>query len=197
MDETDQGQQLDPAILRLARFKGRQLAGKYGFARHEDEDIQQELLLDYLQRSRSFDSHRCSHQTFTRLVVNNRRGRLIEAQKARCRDYRLCRISLDQPFDPPGGPHSPRLDQILVIIARPCGWRSLESQLNLRVDVERILIRLPAGLMKVCRLLMAGDSAVDVAAMVGVSRATLYRRLEHVRAAFVKAGFGGASTEST
>jgi DNA-directed RNA polymerase specialized sigma24 family protein len=191
MDETEHQQQVDPAILRLARFKGHQLAGKFGFARHDDEDIQQDLLLDYLRRSRSFESHRCSRRTFGQRVINNRVATLIEAQKAACRDHRVQRISLDQSPDDQTDSNLPRLDQILFRVAKPCSQRSADSQLNLRLDVERILIRLPSALVSICRLVMACDSAMDVAATAGISRATLYRRLGQVRAAFAEAGLGG------
>ncbi len=195
MDERDHGQQVDPAILRLARLKGRQLAGKYGFARYDEEDIQQDLLLDYLQRASSFDPHRCNRRTFARRVFDNRVATIIEAQKAACRDYRRRRISLDQSPDRLDGPQSPRLDQVLLTVNGACGSQSLAARLNRKLDVERTLIRLPVVLLRVCRLLMAGDTAAVVADTAGTSRATVYRRLELVRAAFVKAGFGGAPTE--
>jgi hypothetical protein len=93
---------------------------------------------------------------------------------------------LDQPRDQQEIRHSPGLDPIPSVISR----RSEEAKLNLRLDVERILIRLPAGRVKLCRLLMAGGSAVDVATVVGISRATLYRRLQEIRMAFVEARWG-------
>ena len=99
VDEQGFQPQIDPDILQLTRIKSRRLAGRYGFARHDVEDIQQELLLDYLQRSSSFDAHRCTRRTFALLVINNRIATLIEAKQAACRDYRACRISLDQPRD--------------------------------------------------------------------------------------------------
>jgi DNA-directed RNA polymerase specialized sigma24 family protein len=180
VDEKRDDQQVDPAIVQFARFKGRQLAGRYGFPRHDAEDIQQELLLDYLQRSKSFDSHRCNRRSFARLVVNHRVATLLKAQKAACRDPRVCRSSLDESA---GGPSLAQRGEILRDL------RSVESNLNLRLDVERILRCLPAALMSICRLLMVCDSAVDAASRAGISRATLYRRLQEVRRAFAEAGW--------
>jgi DNA-directed RNA polymerase specialized sigma24 family protein len=185
MDERED-QQIDPAVLRLARFKGRQLAGKYGFAGDDAEDIQQELLLDYLKRSLSFDAHRCNRRTFARLVFDHHAAALIEAQTAGCRDHRLCRISLDQV----AGQHQSRgPEQVEWRVGKPCERRFSESRFNTKLDVERTLIRLPAVLASICRLLMVCDSAVEVAAKAGISRATLYRRVHQARNAFIEAGW--------
>ncbi len=189
MDESNHQQLLDPTIFRLTRFKARQLAGRFGFAYHDVEDIQQDLLLDFLCRSRRFDSHRCSRRTFARFVVNNRVAALVQARKAACRDHRVDRLSLDHPIGQQDGSGFPSFSG--ADIANQRRWMSLESQLNLRLDVAGVLIRLPAALVDVCRLLMVSDSATDAAAKAGISRATFYRRIAKVRTAFAEAGLGG------
>jgi DNA-directed RNA polymerase specialized sigma24 family protein len=180
VDEKRDSQQLDPAIVQFARFKARQLAGKYGFARHDAEDIQQDLLLDYLRRSRSFDSHRCSRRTFGRLVIDNHIAAIIAGQRAACRDHRICPFSFDHRDE---DLVQPQLGEILR------DQRLAESLLNLQLDVDRMLLQLPAALIRICRLLMVCDSAVDAAARAGISRATLYRRLQEIRRSFVEAGW--------
>jgi RNA polymerase sigma factor (sigma-70 family) len=187
VDEQVFPQQIDPEIMRLTRFKSRQLAGRYGFLRHDAEDIQQDLLLDYLKRSRSFDAHRCSRRTFARLVVNNRIATILEARKAACRDHRVCRLSLNEPVD---ADDSPELAEILAVVIDSCRGRgrSFEAMLNLRLDVKRALARLPTAQAHLCRLLMVCDTCAEAAARAGMSRATLYRRIHAVQAAFRDAG---------
>ena len=189
MDEQHIGHQIDPALLRLTSFKSRHLAGKYGFARHDVEDIEQDLLLDYLQRSRSFDPHRCNHRTFARLVINNRIATVIEAKQAACRDHRACRISLDQPQDHLG--QNPLEVGALPGLARSSRGCRVDASLNLRLDVQRVLSRLPAALAHLCRLLMDCETCAEAAARAGISRATLYRRLARIRSAFVEAELAG------
>jgi DNA-directed RNA polymerase specialized sigma24 family protein len=186
MDEREHQQQIAPEILRLVCFKSVQLAGKYGFAFHDAEDIQQELLLDYFQRSRHFNAHRCSRRGFARLVVNHRVAALIEAQRAVCRDYRATRSSIDQALSD----SSPQADRTQLEIAPSA--KTEEAQMNLRLDVERTLSRLPAGLLYICRLVMVCDSMAQVATRAGMSRATLYRRLQEVRAVFVESDLGSS-----
>lgn len=187
MDEQGLKQQIDPGILHYARIKSRQLAGRFGFERYERDDIEQELLLDYLKRSRSFDADRCSPRTFASRIINNRIATILEARKAKCRDYRVQRVYLSSQFDP----SSPELGSMLATV----GWqanRSLpEDRLNLRLDLERTLTALPAALVSLCRLLVICDSAVEAAALAGMSRATLYRQLRSLRIALSEAGLGG------
>ncbi|MDP8988615.1 MAG: hypothetical protein M3N41_00855 [Acidobacteriota bacterium] len=194
MDEHYFEPQIDPAVLRLTRFKSRRLAGNYGFARHDAEDIQQELLVDSLQRSKSFDAHRCTGRTFAQLVVNNRIATIIEGQQAACRDYRACRISLDQPRDHLGRNPS-EVGDALAGIAAPFGGRLFEESLNLRLDVQLVLGRLPAALAYLCRLLMDCDTCAEAAARAEISRATLYRQIAKIRAVFVKEGLRARSGE--
>jgi RNA polymerase sigma-70 factor (ECF subfamily) len=184
VDEQGFQQQIDPDILQLTRVKSRQLVGSYGFDRCDAEDLQQELLLDFLTRSRSFDARRCSPRTFATRVVNNRIATILEARKAKCRDYHAPRVYLSSQFDP----SSPELVSSLATLGWQGGGSLPEDRMNLQLDVEQILTRLPAALVSLCRLLIACDSAVEAAAMAGMSRATLYRNIGRLRGVLAGAG---------
>jgi hypothetical protein len=185
VDEREFPQQIDPEIMRLTRFKSRQLAGRYGFLRYDAEDIQHDLLLDYLQRSKSFDSHRCSRRTFAQRIVNNRIATILEARKAACRDYRVRRLSLNERVD---ADDSPEVAEILAAVIDLSNGCPFEAMLNLRLDVERALARLPAAQAHLCRLLMVCDTCAEAAARAGMSRATLYRNIGRARAVFAQVG---------
>ena len=186
MDEQDVDQQINPDILRLTRIKSRQLAGRYGFASYDAEDIQQDLLLDYLKRAHSFNANRCNRKSFARLIICNRVSTLIEEQYAGCRDYRAPLVSIDQ-FG----------DAIHPQVSDPTG-RLFAERLTLRLDIERTLTRLPSRLVSLCHLLMVCETISAAAAKAGISRATFYRQIHQVRAEFARAGLGetfvGAST---
>jgi RNA polymerase sigma-70 factor (ECF subfamily) len=182
MVEQDFQHQIDSGIWRLIRIKSRQLAGKYGFATYDVEDIQQDLLLDYLKRSPSFNAHRCSRMGYARMIVRNRISTLVDERRAGCRDYRMCQVSLDQRLD------SQSLNSVHSWLAEPNTGNIFEGILTLRLDVEGILVRLPGSLAGLCRLLMVCETSSEVASRAGISRATLYREIQKLRAVFAQAG---------
>ncbi len=58
----------------------------------------------------------------------------------------------------------------------------------LRSDVDRAVDGLPRELADVARLLAAGESVVDIAKQLQVSRATVHRRIVQLRQIFRRAG---------
>lgn len=179
MDEHHFPSEIDPEVIRLTCFKGQQLARKYGFAAYDAEDIQQDLLLDYMRRSRSYDPYRSSRRTFTRLVVNNCVATVVEARKAARRGYGARRLSLNERLDR-RDLNSPELIEGL---SDPYTL-SIEARLNLALDVDRLLGRLPATLANLCHSIMVSDTCAEAAANVGISRATFYRKMRRVRNEF-------------
>ncbi len=81
----------------LIRSKARTLIGKAGFTSADCEDIEQELALDLLVRLENYDPRKSKRSTFMARVVEHRIATLLEERRAACRDWRLCRESLDDP----------------------------------------------------------------------------------------------------
>ena len=81
----------------LIRSKARTLIGKAGFTSADCEDIEQELALDLLVRLENYDPKKSKRSTFMARVVEHRIATLLEERHAACRDWRLCRESLDDP----------------------------------------------------------------------------------------------------
>ncbi len=104
---------------------------------------------------------------------------IISAQKAQRRDYRLCeslRVRRDNPESRPGhrSCDSGKCDYPMLGIGHS---ESPEWNLLLKCDVERTMAILSPELRDVCRLLMVTDGIASVAALAGISRAALYRRI--------------------
>jgi DNA-directed RNA polymerase specialized sigma24 family protein len=59
-------------------------------------------------------------------------------------------------------------------------WTRIESQ-DLRVDLARVLEKLPAELAKIAHILFDGESVGDAARKLGISRAAAYRHLNQLR----------------
>lgn len=172
--------------FRFIRFKAGQVAGRYGFARHELGDIQHTLLVHCLEQTGKFDSQRSSPDRFIRVLVERHIATLITSQKRQCRDYRL-RQSLNGPHEnrqsvPARSTRIPNSSSAIEV-----GRSELpEWRLLLKCDVERALALLPPHLKQVCRMLMITDGIASVATTTGISRATLYRHIAEIRAFFIQ-----------
>lgn len=167
--------------LKLIRCKASQLAGRYGFSHDEFEDIQQSLIVDFLERSPLFVERRASQRGFARAIVNHCVATLIESKKAQRRGYGICHVSLSFPLDA-SSTHS---SIVTEMIADPSQLSA--SGLQLRVDVAKTLATLPSELRQICLQLMMAGHMGDLAALIGVSRATLHRRVRTIRAFFQEA----------
>jgi DNA-directed RNA polymerase specialized sigma24 family protein len=182
--DDDFEQILNDQILSFIRRKAKQLAGKYGFRRDACKDIEQSLILECLQRARRFDARRGRPDHFARHLVKHAVAKLIESQRSRRRGFgfRLCSLDARLGDD----------DQVsrAGLIATDGysmtqGWRpAFEQGMLQRLDVVRAIATLPPDLRRICHLLMVLDHAGQVGSVVGISRATLYRRLQEIRAAF-------------
>jgi RNA polymerase sigma factor (sigma-70 family) len=177
----------DTATRRFVRTKARQLAGKYGFRTDEIEDIQQSLILECIERLPHFDPQRGSRARFLRGVANHAIANLIESRRARCRGYWVRHGSLSAVSDS----ESPNARALVEVISNDAyrtrlgiGSRPFDQTLHFELDIARAIDALPADLGRICRLVMALDGLAQVASAIGVSRATLHRRVLVIRAAF-------------
>jgi len=171
----DLEQQLNTNIRKFIRRKASQLAGKYGFHSDETDDIEQSLLLYYLQGVRRFDSRRGSIDHFGRYIVKHGVAKLIQSQRATRRGFgaRLCSLSTSH-----ADSASPHLTDLISenrrVIQHGCAWLNFEEHAVLRLDVAKTIEALPAHLRGICGLLMVVDRVAQVATLRGISPATLY-----------------------
>lgn len=186
---------MDPWVLRVVRTKAASLIGTYGFTSADRDDIRQELLLDYIVRFRKFNPAKSSRRTFLHRVVRHRVATLVDARRAACRDYRLCQGSLDSS---PGVAWS---NPIPIGETEPIangedltGRRARSSWvlMELEVDVSKVIATLPLELAAVAVALKSAG-VVEAARRLGLSRATVYRRITQIRELFEMAGLRGYS----
>jgi DNA-directed RNA polymerase specialized sigma24 family protein len=90
---------IDEYAVRIIKYKARQLVGRVGFTESDREDLEQEMLMDLLQRLPKYNPDRAQRNTFIARVVEHKIATIIEARKAGLRDYRLCRCSLNDQFE--------------------------------------------------------------------------------------------------
>jgi RNA polymerase sigma-70 factor, ECF subfamily len=168
---------LDPRVVRSLRYHARRLSGR--IPRMDLADLEQCFALHVLSRLNFYDGRRADLGTFTDRILTNLARNLVTAAYAekRTADRTACSIEDVDPCGPSVGlPLSPG--------THDSDW---EEQIHLRRDVERIVSELPPQLQEICSWLSCG-SVTDASRRSGLSRPSIYGRIERVRRAFKRAG---------
>jgi hypothetical protein len=162
---------VDPFVIRQAEIRASRMVGNYGFTRDDWSDLRQEPLLEYVRRSPRFNSERGDHPGFTCGILQNRAAKLA-ARRSRIESFEQ------------SGPEA--------------DWSQLASHdgtnLDLRLDVQKVVSRLPIHLRILARQLSEMDPA-DVRRQAGRSRSRVHQWIGEIRVAFIHAGLapdGGA-----
>lgn len=156
--------ELDPAILELVRRHAWRLIGHDAFQVQDQPDVQQELLLRLLRRLSAFNPERGSFPDFCGLVLHNSAANLLRDRRARSRRRR----------------RSPEFEGF-----------SDQDQLELALDVEAVLARLPVRERAFAERRMAGYTMTGIAKELKVPRTTLYGWQDRLRRRFEQAGLDG------
>lgn len=183
---------IDAYAVQIITFKARQLVGRAGFTESDREDIEQELLLDLLQRLPRYDPERAQRSTFIARVVDNRIATIIEARKAGRRDYRLCTCSLKDLQEDEEGHCVERLetiDQDDYLLGVGAIARASSELGDLSLDLRDALEKLPSDVRDLCRRL-ATDTVSEISRDTGVPRGTIYEAIKTIRRIFDDIGLG-------
>lgn len=157
----------------LIQQKASHLVGHFGLTKSDREDIEQELMLDLLQRWPNFDPQRARPCTFISKVVENAIIAIINRRRAVGRDYRRTRNAVPKRV----------LEEEL---ASRSGGRNHE--INLRLDFETVLDRLLPEHRELCERLKT-QSILAASREMHVPESTLRGWLKKVREVFEAAGF--------
>ena len=168
---------VDAFALRQASCRARLLAASGGFRRDEWEDLRQEMLLDLLRRVPKFDATRGDWQGFVRGVTRNHSTVLVTRHRRRAREV-LGEDLVDREESGGGDP-------MATLQKHRCSYAVAE--LNLRLDVHRVVAGLPPRLRRLA-LLLAQMPVKDVCERMGKSRSRVYQMTLQIREAFVGAG---------
>lgn len=170
---------LDAYALRVIRHKAWKLAFKPPFNASDFEDIQQELALQLMMRAPLWNPTKGQWSTFLTRVVNNQASKLLEMRRAGCRHTSQPDESIEAILE--GHPTASASESDFV-----CHSTSRD---DLRADLRRAIASLPPELQTICRLLQE-NTASDTAAILKISRRTLFRHTCTIRQALLEAGLG-------
>jgi len=180
MDAGTNRNELDNSTIRYIRIAARRLVGRYGFNAGDVKDLEQDLILDLLKHLPDYDSRRAKLSTFVKMVVEQRVTAIIDAQKAKKRNYTLCVYSLNEEIYDDNGEPVQRIEMIatddyLRATRRP-RWTA-EERMDLLIDLRRVGARLPLDLRWLVENLWMKTPA-EISREMGIPRSTLNGRIE-------------------
>ena len=169
----------DPFMVREAACRASVLVATGRFRPDDWEDLQQELILDLLRRSRRFDPARGDWQGFVRGVARNQASVLVMRERRRAPEILADDLLANREDCGDGEP----LD---VLEKHPAARVGDEIQQSL--DVRRVIEDLPDGLQVLVGLIGETLPVRDICRRLGKSRSRVYQMTLELRAAFVRAG---------
>lgn len=133
------------------------------------DDLAQEGRLRVWQAKGRYDEERGSREAFEATVARSAIRRLRRDTYGGRRAIRRSWCSLEQVAERRDPGRSP----------------------DLRIDLERVLLRLSDEQRTLCQMKAEGMGRSEMARRLGMSRSTLYRRLEEIGALLAEMGFDG------
>ena len=181
---------IEKFAVQLIKFKARQLVGKSGFSEADRDDLEQELAADLLKRLPKFNPARAQMNTFITRIVEHRVSTLIEAQKAKRRNYRLRGGSLNELVDQ--GPEGiiERIDGVdndEYSMRTGKSSRTVEELMEMAIDINAVMADLPPDLRDLCERLKT-ENVTDISRDTGIPRGTIYESITKLRSMFERAG---------
>ena len=88
-------QGIHPYVINQVRYHARSLMRHSAIEAQEVEDLEQELMLDYLSRKLAFDPKKAKWSTFVDRILNHKCASLIEADRAQKRGSGISDFSLN------------------------------------------------------------------------------------------------------
>jgi RNA polymerase sigma-70 factor (ECF subfamily) len=158
------------------------LAGKYGFAADEADDLRQELSLHLLKQWPAYDETKGKPTTFIANVIDAKVCDMLRTQQSRIPEVELTDSLMDEA-------ERGTLDGIR-------GQPAVNDfeQVDLRLDCDAVLAGLPSELRQIAELLKE-ISVAAAARELGIPKTTLWRRVDVLRTHFEAAGFPFTETQ--
>ena len=167
---------VDPYVLRQASLCASHLVRRGRFTVDDWDDLRQEMFLDLLQRLPRFRPERGDWHGFVRGIMRNRSAALaVEQEKHSLR------------FAGETGDGAPGNDENGLEPLTDAPGEDSSTEVQLRLDVQRVLLRLPEHLRAVA-LLLRDMSVAGICQHTGKSRSGINHFIRQIRAAFEEAG---------
>ncbi len=166
--------EINDYVRKVVTTKTSLMLGKCGIGVDDLEDIEQELYLEVLKKSRTFDPDKGMPSTFIQCILQNKIADILSRKKTElmCRSFTEAGEVLDD------------LEEAEFVDQS----HSLEMQ-ELSMDVNNTVDSLTPLLQQACLLIGSGETMTEVAKRLGLKRSTFYYSvINPVRKAFNENG---------
>ena len=138
------------------------MLGKCGIGVKDLEDIEQELYLELLKKSKNYNPEKGRTSTFVQCILQNKISEILSRKKKElvCRTFTECGFFSDD------------IDEAQFI-----DQSHLIDREDLSIDVRDVADSLTPELRVACKLLARGESVTEVARRLGLKRSTFYYRV--------------------
>ena len=169
---------IHPYVVNQVRYHARSLVQHPAIYGVEVEDLEQELMLDYLSRKQAYDPEKAKWSTFVDRILNHKCASLIEAARAQKRGSGIREFSLDAWLEDQNGE-----DRDL-----PDPATEDPTHRDLQIDLEQLMQQMPRHFV-----LLPVDlrtlSISEIFRKTSTPRSTLYRRLSELCGSLEERGF--------
>lgn len=172
---------INPVVVKQIFYHARQARKHPALAHLEIEDIEQELMLEYLCMENAFNPALSSYETYTSRVLKYRCFELIALGKAGRTLTPVAEYSLEIHEEI-------QTDKNIVLESLWPATPSSESDANLALDVMRVWQKLTPVLQHYCVLLMQGMSGAEICRRCGRNPSSIYQALIRIRRLFAAHG---------
>lgn len=170
---------IHPYVLTRVRYHARSLMRYSTIHGVEVEDLEQELMLDYLSRKQAYDPQKAKWSTFIDRILNHKCASLIEATRAQKRGAGLCDVSLESWLEDQDGEPAALPDP---------NTEDLTSR-DLHIDLEKAIQQMPPYLVLLL-IDLRTLSISEISRKTKIPRSTLYGILSELRESLMAQGFG-------
>lgn len=156
---------IDEHAVKTACFFAFKLTRGIWFKSYEKEDIEQELIIEYLIKKKEFDSSRGSKNTYINAVMLNKARDMLRKRRAEKRGIN-CEVLLE--WDSDYYDWSEKFDDPVAIFEN-------------RFDIDKIMGFLDEYEKALCLCLIQGLSINETIKKLGIGKSKFYRIMEKIR----------------
>ena len=169
---------IDPYVVSQVRYHARSMLRHHTMAGMDIEDIEQELMLDYLSRIQSFDPDKACRNTFVDRILRHKCASMIKSAKAEKRNHGFQATSLDAWLEDGAREDVPESMDLWGGRNRPV------RQIELVIDVTDAIRDLPDAAQFYCTMLMQDLPIRTLCKIHNRHPSTVYESMGRIRRDF-------------